>query len=55
MKAREKLWKKQPGDKSLCKRWREEHNLRLIPSNFGRAMLRYSNFTKLAEEILFTK
>lgn len=40
---------------SACKRWREEHYLRLIDSNFGRVLLRRSNFIKLAEEILFTK
>ena len=50
-KAVEKATRRQ----SACKRWREECYLRLTASNFGRVMLRCSNFTKLAEEILFTK
>ena len=37
---------------SACKRWREERYLRL---NFGRVLLRKSNYAKLAEEILFSK
>jgi len=40
---------------SLCKRWREERYLRLTASNFGRVMLRKSNYPKLAEEIFFSK
>lgn len=40
---------------SVCKHWREECYVRLTASNFGRVMLRHSNFTKLAQEILFTK
>ena len=38
-----------------CKRWREERHLRLTASNFGRVVLRKSNYSKLAEEILFSK
>ena len=38
-----------------CKRWKEERYLRLTASNFGRVMLRQSNHTKLAEEILHSK
>lgn len=40
---------------SACKRWREERYLRLTASNFGRVLLQKSNYTKLAEEILFSK
>ena len=40
---------------SACKRWREERYLRLTASNFGRVLLRKSNYTKLAEEILYSK
>ena len=50
-KAVEKATRRQ----SSCKRWREERYLRLTASNFGRVMLRKSNYSKLAEEILFTK
>ena len=39
---------------SSCVRWREERHLRLTASNFGRVVLRKSNFPKLAEEILFS-
>ena len=49
-KANEKATRRQ----SSCKRWREERYLRLTASNFGRVMLRKSNYGKLAEEILFT-
>ena len=37
-----------------CLRWREEHHLRLTASNFGKVVLRKSNFPKLAEEITFS-
>ena len=50
-KAVEKATRRQ----SSSKRWREERYLRLTASNFGRVMLRKSNYGKLAEEILFTK
>ena len=50
-KAVEKATRRQ----SSSKRWREERYLRLTASNFGRVMLRKSNYAKLAEEILFTK
>ena len=40
---------------SACRRWREERYLRLTASNFGRVLLRRSNYTKLAEEILYSK
>ena len=38
-----------------CKRWRKERHLRLTASNFGRVVLCKSNYSKLAEEILFSK
>ena len=37
-----------------CLRWREERHLRLTASNFGKVVLRKSNFPKLAEEITFS-
>ena len=40
---------------SSSKWWREEHYSKLTASNFGRVILCYSNYAKLAEEILFTK
>ena len=50
-KAVEKATRRQ----SSSKRWREERYLRLTASNFGRVILRKSNYAKLAEEILFSK
>ena len=38
-----------------CKCWKAERYLRLTASNFGRVMLRQSNYSKLAEEILHSK
>ena len=51
LKAVEKATRRQ----ASSKRWREERYLRLTASNFGRVMLRKSNYGKLAEEILFAK
>lgn len=50
-KAVEKATRRQ----SSSKRWREERYLRLTASNFGRVILRKSNYAKLAEEILFSR
>ena len=51
---RQRKVEKATRQQSVCKRWKEECYLRLTGSNFGRVMLRCSNFMKLAEEILFT-
>ena len=40
---------------AASKRWAEERHCRLTASNFGRVLMRRSNHSKLAHDILFTK
>lgn len=49
------LVEKKTRKQGSCKRWQEERHLRLTASNFGRVILRRSNYEKLAEEILYSK